>query len=107
MPSSFASILSLDRFGADGLERMKHLRPETIASESSTHISGAEQERYQAHFGLGDPERVKEAANKMLNTQGAGAEQDVYAGKFSLGYDGKERVRKLLDVKGVGAEQVS
>jgi hypothetical protein len=100
------SRFSLDRFGNDGLERLKHVTPGNIASKQSTSVSGAEQERWQAHFGLKDPTKVKEAATGLLKTRGTGAEQDVHAGHFGYGYDGRQLMQKMLETEGVGAEQV-
>ncbi|KAF2464565.1 uncharacterized protein BDR25DRAFT_242083 [Lindgomyces ingoldianus] len=67
--------------------------------------TGAEQERYESHFGL-DQDKVKAATHDLLHRNGSGAEQDRYEGHFGLGADGVERAKQLASMKGVGAEQV-
>ena len=67
---------------------------------------GAEQDRYKSHFSL-DSDRVRAAADSILHAKGAGAEQDRYESRFGLGNDGWERAKRLAEFKGMGAEQVS
>jgi hypothetical protein len=101
--SRFSSGAEQDRYaghfgiGAEGLDRLKH-----AAMAKGT---GAEQDRYQAHFGL-DEDRVKAAAQSLVNAKGTGAEQDRHAAHFGLGADGWERAKELARTQGVGAEQV-
>lgn len=64
---------------------------------------GAEQDRYDSHFGL-DAGKVKSLKEAMF--QGvSGTEQDRYAGWFGLGYDGRTRLGRWREMRGVGAEQ--
>ncbi|KAF2280457.1 uncharacterized protein EI97DRAFT_430177 [Westerdykella ornata] len=65
---------------------------------------GAEQDRYRSHFGL-DEERVRAAARSILMAKGEGGEQDRYAMHFGLGADGWARAREMAKAKGEGAEQ--
>lgn len=78
---------------------------ERIKQAASYKGSGAEQDRYESHFHV-DQERVKEAAHKILHSNGSGAEQDRWASHFGLGADGWERAKRLAATKGEGAEQV-
>ena len=89
--------------------------------------SGAEQDRYDSHFGVGtegldrmkqaalakgeghfslDHDNVKQAAQSIVNAKGSGAEQDTHAAHFGLGADGWARAQQLAQTQGVGAEQV-
>jgi hypothetical protein len=105
-------------------------------NETSRMGSGAEQDRYESHFGVGsdglnrvkkaaaewkgsgaeqdryqmhfglDEDKVKAAAQHLLNFKGEGAEQDRHASHFGLGADGWARARLMAQHMGPGAEQV-
>lgn len=67
--------------------------------------AGAEQERYEGHFGV-DPDKVKAATDNLLHHSGSGAEQDRYEGHFGVGPEKvKEVVQEVLHHSGSGAEQ--
>lgn len=103
LTSKYGSGAEQDRYaahfgiGTEGLDRIKQA--------ALTKGTGAEQDRYQAHFGL-DEDRVKAAAQSLINAKGEGAEQDRHAAHFGLGADGWARAKELAKAKGVGAEQV-
>jgi len=65
---------------------------------------GAEQDRYGAHFGV-EQEKVQAAAASILSAKGEGAEQDRHASHFGLGNDGWQKAKQLAAAKGTGAEQ--
>jgi len=96
----YASHLKLPQgaiLGADGR------RLTSLANKQGV---GAEQDRYNAHFGL-DAGKVKKVTDAMFHNV-SGAEQDRYAGWFGLGSDGLERMRLWREGKapgGVRAEQ--
>lgn len=107
-PSNIAS-----RFGS-GAEQDRYGSHFGIGSDGMNRIKqaanykgvGAEQDRYQSHFSL-DQEQVKAAAQSLLHAKGTGAEQDRHASHFGLGNDGWERAKELAKSQGVGAEQVT
>lgn len=80
-------------FGVDGLARLKQA--------GILRSLGAEQDRYEGRFG------GKLNGDKITESfKGAsGAEQDKYEGHFGLGADGIEKMKKVKEAKGVGAEQ--
>ncbi|PVI01789.1 hypothetical protein DM02DRAFT_654148 [Periconia macrospinosa] len=77
-------------------------------ARAPTRSPGAEQDRYQSHFGIGQDraEKVKEAAVEVVIYKGHGAEQDRYATHFSPDSQVvREAALSLLKAKASGAEQ--
>jgi hypothetical protein len=71
--------------------------------------SGAEQDRYASHFGIGEAgvDKIREVAYKAATYKGEGAEQDRWATHFHLD---QEKVvaaaQSMMNAKGNGSEQV-
>jgi len=84
--------------GHDGQHRLLHL-----ASQKGV---GAEQDRYDTHFGYVESKRIQSALDsiKDMFNKATGSKNTTY-GSFGMGYDGKSRLENLINKKGVGAEQ--
>lgn len=82
--------------------------PSTVRQGTGNFASGAEQDRYASHFGIGDAgvEQIKDAAKKIASYKGEGAEQDRYGSHFSLDQQQvKKAAHSMMDAQGSGAEQ--
>lgn len=67
---------------------------------------GAEQDRYESHFGAAGREAMERTKNAALNYKGAGAEQDRYQSHFGLQPELVQRAaQSLMNARGSGAEQ--
>lgn len=98
--SSHFSYPSSTWLGSDAKAKFQKL--------ASTPGIGAEQDRYDSHFGLdaGKVKSFKEAIFQSVSLQSVGGkEQDKWAGWFGLGYDGRTRLGRWREMRGVGAEQ--
>lgn len=102
-----------DRYGSH--RNSNPSNPVKDASGSSINVgdlfrgSGAEQDRYDSHFGPG-VDKVREVASGFdASKLGSGAEQDRYGSYWGLGSDGRARIRdtatRLNANSGSGAEQ--
>ncbi|KIW08978.1 uncharacterized protein PV09_00886 [Verruconis gallopava] len=77
---------------------------ERIRRAASSKGIGAEQDRYASHFSL-EEAKIRQAKEAIFNSGASGAEQDRYEARFGLGYDGLQRLKALVRSEGVGAEQ--